>query len=154
MEARYAIGNSALFFVGGLVAVLVNAGLYLWGPHYYPIVALAGLLAVLVGLRGLDRRIKLRIGPEGFWYAPWGHQPIPWGEFERYSTFLSGKFQFIELHPKYPEQLRTRLPLISRVNSRLNARFGKPSFYINPTQFDVGADVLASALGHHLRSAV
>ena len=152
MEARYAIGKSAAFFLGGLLAVAIDTALYLWGPYHYPVLAVAGALALLVGLRGVDRRIKLRIAPEGLWYSPWGHQPIAWGELERCSVFSVGKFRYIEILPKYPEQLLTRLPFVARINSSVNARFGKPSFYINPTQFDASEAAILSALERHLRS--
>jgi hypothetical protein len=149
VEARYALGKSLLFFVGGLVALAFNAALYFFGPFYYPGVWFAGAIAILIGARALDRRVKLRIGPEGLWYAPWGAQPISWGEFESFSVFTSGKFRFLQANPKYPEQLRTRLPALSRINSSINSRFGRPPFYINPTQLDATVDRLLEALAHH-----
>jgi hypothetical protein len=153
LESRYALSKSLLFFVGGLAAVALNTALYFFGPFYYPMVWFAGAIAILIGARALDRRVKLRIGSEGLWYAPWGAHPIPWGEFESFSVFTSGKFRLLKANPRYPEQLRTRLPALSRINSSINSRFGRPPFYINPTQLDVTVDRLLEALAHHKQHA-
>ena len=150
IEARYALGKSALFLGGGVAAILVNTALYLWAPRYYPMLWVVGALLILVGLRGVDRRVKLRVGPEGLWYAPWGYQPIPWAEFERFTIFKQRSFSFIQLHARYPEQLRSRLPFVARINSQINARFRQPAFYINPTQLDVSAPDLVEALRQYL----
>lgn len=149
VEARYALGKSLLLFAGGLLALVVNTLLYFFASIHYPLLWPAGAIGVLAGSRALDRRVRLRIGPEGLWYAPWGTQPIPWGEFEEFSVFNSGNYPFLEARPSYPDQVRDRMSAFSRLNSSINARFGRPSFYINPTQLDVTLDRLLEALVHH-----
>lgn len=146
LEAKYALGKSVVFVAAGTAALLAEISLYLWAPVHYPVLGFVGVLGVLVGLRGLDPRVKIRIGPEGFWYSAWGAQTFQWGEFSRISEFELDGFKFLELHPVFPAQLRTQMPLISRINSAVNERMGKPAFYVNPTQFDVSAEELLAAL--------
>jgi len=153
LEARYARAKSLVFFFGGLGLTAVNTALFFFLPFHYPIAWLAGALGMAVGLRGFDRRVRLRCGPEGLFYGPWGPQPIPWSEFDGFSVFHSGQFAFLEAHPKFPDQLHARMSAASRINASVNARFGRPAFYINPTQFDVGLDELLTAISFHMPHA-
>lgn len=146
LEGRYAVGRSLPFMVGGLAMVCVNTALHLFAPYHYPALwAVGGVLAVL-GLRVVDRRVKLRVGPEGLFYAPWTSQAIPWGEFESFRVFEIQKYRFIEARTKYPEQLRQRLGALQRFNAWLNQRFGRPPFFINFRQLDVTVDDVVAAL--------
>jgi len=146
LEGRYVVGRSLLFMVGGLAMVGVNTALYFFAPYHYPALwAVGGVLAVL-GRHVVDRRVKLRIGPEGLFYASWTSQAIPWGEFESFRVFQVQKYRFIEAHTKYPEQLRQRLGALQRFNAWLNQRFGRPPFFINFTQLDVTVDDVVAAL--------
>jgi hypothetical protein len=76
VEARYSRSRSLLLFVIGLVAIVYNATLYAPGL-FDDVLRASGAFLVLAGLRGVDRRVKLRVGPEGLWFAPWGHTAVP-----------------------------------------------------------------------------
>ena len=153
LEARFARTRSLIFFFGGLGLLAVNALSLVVLSIQFPVAWPAAAISMAAGLRGFDRRIKLRCGPEGLFYAPWGPQPIPWSEFDGFSIFHSGDSPFLELYPKYPDQLRARMSAVSRVNASVNARFGKPPFYINPNQLDVGFEELLAAVGSHMSHA-
>jgi len=146
LEARFALKKSIILILLGFIITVGNAALYFFGPFYYPMAWVVGLLLMIVGVRGADRRVKLRVGPEGLWYAPWGEQPIGWGEFETFDEFRAQNIRVIQAHAKYPDQLRARLPLLSRANAVLNPKLGRPSFYINPSQLDVRLESLLEVL--------
>lgn len=103
-------------------------------------------MLVLLGLRGLDRRVKLRVGPAGLFYATWGSQTFLWDEFEGSAPFQRKNLSWIEVRAKYPERLRSRLSLSARVDAWINARLARPPVYINPGQLDVPASDILAAL--------
>jgi len=146
LEARYAAGRSSLFMLGGLACMGLDAGLYLFATFHYPALWLVGGALALLGLRVVDRRVKLRIDPEGLFCAAWTPRTIPWAEFEWFRVFEDQGFPFIEAQFKYPDQFQERLSGLSRFNSWCAKQLGKPPFYINPTQLDVGVDDVVAAL--------
>ena len=149
IESRYARGSSVVLLTIGLGAVAWNTFLYLFSSSHYPILWLVGVVLVGLGLRGLDRRVKLRIGPEGLFYASWGARPIPWGEFDGFATFNRGNVSRIQAHLKNPERLRARASLSARLDAAINSRLGRPPFYINPTQLDVSGEKILEALARY-----
>ncbi len=150
IEARYARGRSAVFLVIGLGAIAWNTLLYLFSSSHYPMLWLVGAVLAGLGLRGFDRRIKLRIGPEGLFYASWGAQPIPWHEFDGFAAFKRGNVSWVQARLKYPEQMRARVPLSARLDAALNSRLGRPPFCMNPAQLDVSGDQILEALARYV----
>ena len=138
-----------VLLVMGLGGIAGNTFLYLFSSSHYPILWLVGVVLVGLGLRGLDRRVKLRIGPEGLFYASWGARPIPWGEFDGFAAFNRGNVSWIHAHLKNPEQLRSHAPLSARLDAAINSRLGRPPFYINPTQLDISGEQILEALTHY-----
>ena len=153
VEARYALGMSALFLLIGLGAIALNTALYLFSSSHYPMLWVLGVVAAGLGLRAIDRRVKLRIGAEGLFHTPWGVKPIPWSEFEGFAVFNRRNVSWIEARTKYPDQFRARLPLSARLDAWVNERFGRPLFYINPTQLDIPIDEILEALQRHRPAA-
>jgi hypothetical protein len=141
LESASRSGKSALFFFFiGLLALGVNAYLYFYEPYYYPAVWLVGGLLIVISLRALDRRVKLRIGPDGITYTSWGAASIPWTDFERFSVFKYKGFRFIEPRLRNPERFVGNISLLIRIGAWLNRLAGRPGYSINPNQLDVGAD--------------
>ncbi len=146
IEARYARRSSVVLLVMGLGGIVWNTYLYLFSFSHYPILWLICVVLVGLGLRGFDRRVKLRIGPEGLFYASWGARLIPWGEFDGFAAYNRGNVSWIQAHLKNPEELRARAPLSARLDAAINSRLGRPPFYINPTQLDVSGEQILEAL--------
>ncbi len=121
--------------------------LYLFSSSHYPVLWIFGVAAAGIGGRALDRRVKLRIGPEGIFYASWGGQPILWSEFEGFAISRQQNV-VVEARVKQPDQFRARLPLSARLDAWLNPRFGRPPFSINPTQLDQSAEKILEVLGN------
>lgn len=149
LEARYALKRSVLMVGGGGLMALANTFMYLFMPVHYPALWIVGGLLALLGLRGLNRSVILRVGPDGIEYRPWGLGTIPWSSFERFSLFSEGKYPMVVAHAVSPADLRHRLPPLARFGAFVNERMGKPPFYFNPMQLDVDADRLLSALTRH-----
>ncbi len=146
LEARYAAGTSILILAIGLVAIALNLLLYLSSSSPRIMLWVAGGVLVGLGMRILDRRVKLRIGPEGLLYAPWGKQPIYWSEFEGFDISRQGKIDVVMVRARNPDQFHSRLPLSARLDVWLNPRLGRPPLQINPTQLDVSAGEIIEAL--------
>ena len=146
LEGRYAVGRSLPFLIGGLAMLGANAALSVFTPQQHAALWVVGGVLAVLGLRVVDRRVKLRVGPEGLFYASWSSQAIPWGEFESFRVFQVQKYRFIEAHTKYPEQFRQRLGALQRFNAWLNECFGRPLFFINFTRLDVAVDDVVAAL--------
>ncbi len=151
LEARYAPGISSLILTTGLVAIGLNIFLYLHSSSHHLMLWLAGTLAVGIGMRALDRRVKLRIGPEGLFHVRWGKQPIYWSQFEGFKISRHGSIIVVEVRARNPDQFRARLPLSARLDAWINSRLGRAPFFINPTQLEVSAQEILEALEKHLR---
>lgn len=95
----------------------------------------------------VDRRVQLRVGPEGLWFAPWGARAIPWSEFESFSVFDTWRNVYhLQANPTSPARLRARLPAVSRLHSSLHSRIGWPPFCINQNPLDISLAELLEAV--------
>ena len=146
IEARYAQGKSVILLIIGLIAFTLNTVLYLFSSSHYPILWLIGIVLVGLGLRGLDRRVKLRISPEGLFYASWGPRLIQWDEFEGFAVFNQTNISWIGARVKSPQQFHARLPISARLDAFINGRLARPQIYINPAQLDVPGHEIMEAL--------
>jgi hypothetical protein len=146
IEARYAYRKSAVLLIIGLIAFTLNTVLYLFSSSHYPILWLIGIILVGLGLRGLDRRVKLRIGPEGLFHASWGPRLIQWDEFEGFDVFNQTNFSWIGARVKSPQEFHKRLPISARLDAFINGHLARPQLYINPAQLDAPGHEIMEAL--------
>ena len=146
IEARYAYRKSAVLLIIGLIAFTFNTVLYLFSSSHYPILWLIGIILVGLGLRGLDRRVKLHIGPEGLFHSSWGSRLIPWDEFEGFDVFNQTNISWIGARVKSPQDFHKRLTVSARMDAFINGRIARPQLYINPAQLDVPGHEIMEAL--------
>ena len=105
-----------------------------------------GAAAVGLGMRSLDRRVKLRIGSDGLLYARWGKQPIYWSEFGGFAISREGNIDVVVVRARHPDQFRSRLPLSAKLDAWISPRLGRTPFSINPVQLDVSAAKILETL--------
>lgn len=98
IEARYSLRWSLFLLVLGLASLGIVA-IPLFRGMADKTFLFAGTLLVLIGARGLDRRVMLRVGSEGLWFGPWGGRPIPWSEFESFSVFQWRGVYHLQVNP-------------------------------------------------------
>ncbi len=150
LESRIGIRKSLVFLAIGVVALLGNWALYHFGPFYYPAIWAVGALLVLFGLRAFDRRVKLRIAPQGVMYAQWGSEWHPWSDFERFSIFTHQGHPFIQPHFVDAERFRRNISPLVNLGARINQLAKRPGYYINPSQLEASAEPIVEALRAHI----
>jgi hypothetical protein len=128
------------------VAIVANTALYLFAPFYYPALWVAGAFGLIFGLRGFDRRTKLRIAPDGIMYSLWGDQAMPWTDFQGFSVFQHRGYRFIEPQMHDREKFLRNVPQLVRLGAWINQLVRRPGYYINPSQLDTNADSIIEAL--------
>ncbi len=136
MEARRSLSQAILFIAIGAGLLLANYALARFAGFSLPLIWAAAPVIIFGAARAVDRRPVVRISREGFSYAPWGGRFTPWAEIEALGTFHVRDRTFIVVRPTWPGDFREAMPWLSRLNSRINERLGRPAFYINPNGLD------------------
>ncbi len=142
LEAYRSIGQALLLVGIGSGLLMANYALSLLAGFSLPLIWAAAPVIVFGAARAIDRRPVICASREGFSYTPWGGRFTPWAEIEALGTFRVRDRMFISLQPAWPEQFRTSMPWMSRVNSAVNERLGRPAFYITPTGLDVSPEMV------------
>lgn len=149
LESRYSKRVNAFLLAVGAVLLVLTGGL-LEGRALFGFHGLLALLACALGLRMFDRRVKLRLGPEGLWYAPWGPLPIAWNEIAELSVVPGPSRVLVTLKTGDPEPIRRRMHPLARLDFALNTLLRREPLAMQLGALDATVDEILSVSRQYL----
>ena len=138
LHGRYSKRVNAMLLILG-ASLLLYVGFIDSGGLFSPLCAFLGVVACALGLRAFDRRVKLILGPEGLWYAPWGRQLLIWNEIASISV-APGYRLLVHHKTGDPEWIRRRMPALSRLNFAIDSLLRRGHLVIQVGALDATVD--------------
>ncbi len=152
LRGRYSKRVSAMLLILG-ASLLLYVGFVDPGGPFFALRAFLGVVACALGLRAFDRRVKLILGEEGLWYAPWGRQLLTWNEIESISA--APGFRLLVHHKTGdPEWIRRRMPALSRLNFAIDSVLGRGHLVIQVGALDATVDEIIWVAREYLNHPV
>jgi len=152
LRGRYSKRVNAMLLILGASLLLYVGFVDPDGP-FFALHAFLGVVACALGLRAFDRRVKLVLGPEGLWYAPWGRQLLIWNEIASI-TVAPGYRLLVHHKTGDPEWIRRRMPALSRLNFAIDSLLRRGPLAMQVGALDATVDEIVWVARHYMEHPV